>query len=308
MTTALISHPECFLHDMGEGHPEQPARIQAIQKELESSGLDDDLHHFTAPLATIEQLNRVHGEEYINSIFQASPAVGMVSLDPDTWMNPFTLNAALRAAGAAVLAVDLVMSGEVKSVFCNVRPPGHHAERKTAMGFCFFNNIAVGVAHALEYHQLKRVAIVDFDVHHGNGTEDIFQDDDRVLFCSSFQNPFYPFSGAETKNPHIVNIPLSAGSTGEQFREAAKKYWFEKIRQFQPELIFISAGFDAYAEDDMSEIFLVEDDYAWITREIKKIADQVCQGRIVSMLEGGYELKGLGRCAAAHIRELLAAK
>jgi acetoin utilization deacetylase AcuC-like enzyme len=297
MTVALISHPDCLLHDMGEQHPEQPARIQVINDELRNM----DLKHYSAPLVTREQLLRVHDENYIDSIITHSPQTGLISLDPDTWMNPYTLQAAFRAAGAVILSVDLIMANEINAAFCNVRPPGHHAEKDKAMGFCFFNNVAVGVAHALEHYNLKRIAIVDFDVHHGNGTENIFQDDKRVLFCSSFESPFYPFSGTETESSHIINIPLPAGTTGKLFREKVAELWFEKIIQFKPEMIFFSAGFDAYIHDDMSDLQLTENDYAWITDKIKKIADKICQGRIVSVLEGGYDLKGLGRCVAEHI-------
>ena len=217
MTVALITHPDCLLHDMGEAHPEQPARIQVITDELIATGLDLILKKYLAPLVTREQLLRVHDVNYIDSIFHLAPQAGLVALDPDTFMNPYTLKAAQRAAGAAVLGVDLVMSGEVKAAFCNVRPPGHHAEKDKAMGFCFFNNVAVGVAHALDHYKLERVAIVDFDVHHGNGTENIFHNDERVLLCSSFQHPFYPFSGFDTKNDHIMNLPLPAGTTGKVF-------------------------------------------------------------------------------------------
>lgn len=305
MTTALISHPDCLLHDMGEFHVERPLRVLAIQSELARTGLDKELKPYLAPVATVEQLARVHDPAYIEALFRVAPKSGLIALDPDTLMNPHSLQAALRAAGAAILAVDLVMSSEVNSAFCNVRPPGHHAEHDKAMGFCFFNNVAVGVAHALAHHHLQRVAIIDFDVHHGNGTEDIFRHDDRVLFCSSFQSPFYPFSGDDTNSPHIINIPLLAGTDGNMFRKKVEKYWLEKIEAFAPQLIFFSAGFDAYVNDEISEIFLQEEDYAWITEQIKKIADRVCEGRIISMLEGGYDLKGLGCCAAAHIKSFM---
>lgn len=304
MTVAFISHPDCLLHEMGDFHPEQPARIQAIHDALVKSELMNVLKPYSAPLATRAQLIRVHDEKYVNTIFANAPKTGSIALDPDTSMNPHTLQAALRAAGAAILAVDLVMTTKVTSAFCNVRPPGHHAEKDKAMGFCFFNNIAVGVAHALEHYALKRVAIVDFDVHHGNGTEDIFQNDERVLFCSSFQSPFYPYCGVDTNSKHIINIPLPTGTTGEIFREKVKEYWLEKINLFQPEIIFFSAGFDAYIQDELADLQLVEEDYAWVTEQIKEIAVSFCQGRMISMLEGGYHLEGLGRCAVAHVRAL----
>ena len=305
MAIGIISHPDCLLHDMAIHHPEQPARLKAIQDELIRTGLSDILKYYTAPLATQEQLLRVHDEYYVNSVFKASPKKGITPLDSDTWMNPHTLNAALYAAGAGVYAVDLVMSSELSAAFCNIRPPGHHAEKAKAMGFCFFNNVAVAAAHAIEKYDLARVAIIDFDVHHGNGTENIFNHNTKVLYCSSFQSPFYPFSGEHTQSKHIINIPLPAGTTGKIFREKAEQFWFEKLNQFLPEMIFFSAGFDAYIQDPLSDLMLNEQDYAWITENIKKIADNICKGRIVSVLEGGYDLNGLGRCAAAHIKALL---
>jgi acetoin utilization deacetylase AcuC-like enzyme len=305
MTIALISHPDCLLHDISKYHPEQPARLRVIHDELFREGLINSiLKEYSAQLVTREQLLRVHDGKYIDSIFAISPEKGLISLDPDTWMNPYTLQAALRAAGAAILGVDLVMSNEVGQAFCNVRPPGHHAEKAKAMGFCLFNNVAVGVAHALEHHKLNRVAIVDFDVHHGNGTEDIFRDDKRVLYCSSFESPFYPFSGTDTKSKHILNVPLPAGTPSNIFREKVEESWFQKITQFAPEIIFFSAGFDGFIHDEISDLLLTEEDYGWLTRKIKEIADHVCKGRIVSVLEGGYDLNGLGQCVAAHIREL----
>lgn len=305
MTIALISHPDCLLHDMGDWHPEQPARLNVIEDALSRSGLDSVLKKYLAPLATRDQLSRVHNVEYIDRIFQLSPQENLISLDLDTLMNPYSLTAALRAAGATVSGVDLVMVGEVTAAFCNVRPPGHHAERARAMGFCIFNNVAVGVAHALEHHKLKRVAIVDFDVHHGNGTENIFQNDERVLLCSFFQHPFYPFSGAETKSNHIINLPLPAGTTGKIFREKTGEFWLEAIRDFKPEMIFFSAGFDGHMQDPMANTLLNENDYAWLSREVKLIADYACQGRIVSVLEGGYSLEVLGPSVVAHLRALL---
>lgn len=304
MTVALISHPDCLLHEMGYGHPEQPDRLRAIESELIRSGLDAKLKHYEATRATREQLVRVHDAHYVEQIFQLAPTDGVVPLDPDTWMNAHTLNAALRAAGAAVLAVDLVMKQEVNSAFCNIRPPGHHAERRRAMGFCFFNNVAVGVAHALTHHKLKRVAIIDFDVHHGNGTEDIFQNEKRVMLCSSFQHPFYPFWGADTKSHHILNLPLPAGTDGELYRTKVQEHWVPAVRDFKPDMIFFSAGFDGHAEDQLANFMLQVDDYAWITQQFKQIADEMCEGRIVSALEGGYSLNVLGACVAAHINNL----
>ena len=290
---------------MGAGHPEQPARLSAIFDRLIASGLEMIVRQIDAPLATREQLERVHEPHYVQSVFDQAPTEGLIMLDPDTAMGPHTLAAALRAAGAVVHGVDLVMNREFQAVFCAVRPPGHHAERDRAMGFCFFNNVAVGAAHALAAHGLERVAIVDFDVHHGNGTEHIFETEPRVLFCSSFQHPFYPFTGHETDTPHIVNITLPAGSDGARFRDEVERHWLHRLHEFQPQLVLISAGFDGHAEDDMSHVRLREPDYIWITRELKKVADQYASGRIVSTLEGGYNLSALGRSAVAHIDALL---
>jgi acetoin utilization deacetylase AcuC-like enzyme len=227
-----------------------------------------------------------------------------VQLDPDTAMNPYSLEAALRAAGAAVMATDMVMRGEADNAFCNVRPPGHHATRDQSMGFCIFNNVAVGVAHALAQYGLQRVAIVDFDVHHGNGTEAIFHDDPRVMLCSTFQHPFYPYSGADSGNAHIINVPLPAGTDGAGFRAAFMAHCLPALERFAPEMLFISAGFDAHREDDMAMLKLTEADYTWVTQQVKTLAQQYAHGRIVSTLEGGYALSALGRSAAAHIRVL----
>lgn len=305
MPVAFISHPDCLLHDMGQWHPESPARLHAIADQLIASGLDFSLRHFDAPLASRDQLCQVHAATYVDEVFAESPQQGMRMLDMDTAMNPHSLQAALRAAGAGILAVDLIMQDDISAAFCSVRPPGHHAERAHAMGFCIFNNIAVAAAHALAQFQLERVAIVDFDVHHGNGTEDIFQDDPRVLFCSTFQHPFYPYCGAETNKPHIVKVPLAAGSRGEQFRNAIEQHWLPALQTHQPQMIFVSAGFDAHREDDMAGLNLVEDDYAWVTARIHEAATTYCDGRIVSMLEGGYALSALGRSVVAHLNALL---
>lgn len=305
MTIAIISHPDCLRHEPAHDIPEVPDRIRVIEEELIRSKLDRQLIKYSAPLATREQLERAHNKEYIDYVFKSSPEKGFFCLDLDTWMNSFSLNAALRAAGAAVHAVDLILSGKAEKVFCNVRPPGHHAEMSKAMGFCIFNNVAVGVTHALQYHHLKKVAIVDFDVHHGNGTEDIFRNEQNVLFCSSFEYPFYPFTGADTKSNHILNVTLPAGSNGAVFRKKVAESWFDAIMQFKPDMIFFSAGFDAYYQDVMSNLRWDEEDYAWITRKIVTIADDLCQGRVISLLEGGYALPTLGGCVAAHLREFI---
>jgi acetoin utilization deacetylase AcuC-like enzyme len=307
MTTAIISHPDCALHDMGQGHPESPLRLSAIHDQLIASRLDQLLQHHDAPLASREQLERVHDPAYIDSIFSAAPKPGHKAwIDPDTSMNEFTLNAALRAAGAPVLAVDLLMGGKAVNAFCSIRPPGHHAEHNRAMGFCFFNNVAVGVTHALRQHKLDRVAIVDFDVHHGNGTEDIFRDNTQVLFCSTFQHPFYPYSGTEAHAGHIVNVPIPAGTNDADFQKTVTDHWLPKLHEFKPQMVFVSAGFDAHIADELAGLALTEQSYTWVTREIKNIAEQYARGRIVSCLEGGYDLVALGRSVAAHISVLTA--
>lgn len=304
MYTAYITHSDCLKHDMGQQHPECPARLMAIQDQLIASGLMSFLQPFDAPLATFEQLARVHTPEHINAIFAASPQEGTIAIDDDTTMMPFTLTAALRAAGSAVLATELVIEQKVANAFCAIRPPGHHAESGRAMGFSLFNNIAVGVAHAMEHYGLSRVAIADFDVHHGNGTEEIFRNDPRVMLCSTFQHPFYPYHGADSGNDHMINVPLAAGTDGEGFRNAVTQHWLPALERFQPEMLFISAGFDAHREEYMAQLKLVEADYAWVTQQIKDVAEQHAQGRIVSILEGGYELHALGRSVAAHVKVL----
>jgi acetoin utilization deacetylase AcuC-like enzyme len=303
---ALISHAACRLHQMSPGHPEQPARVSAIAEELRARGLHDFLAHYEAPRATDEQIARVHPAAYVEYIRAKAPAAGLEALDPDTAMCPDTLEAALRAAGANVLAVDLVMSGRAGRAFCNVRPPGHHAERSRAMGFCFFNNVAVGAAHALGRHGLERVAILDFDVHLGNGTEDIFRDDGRVLLCSLYQYPLYPDMNPPTVPGHILNCPLPAGSGSEAFRAAVAERWLPALEAFAPQMILISAGFDAHASDPLAELRLTTEDYAWVTDAACAVANRHAGGRIVSTLEGGYDLPALAASAAAHVERLMA--
>ena len=304
MSAAFITHAECLKHDMGAHHPEQPARLTAIEDQLIASGIGQYLTRFDAPLATDEQLARVHPLDYVRAIRDAAPEHGTVHLDPDTAMNPYTLNAALRAAGAAVLGVDLVVSGKFSSSFSSVRPPGHHACTARPMGFCIFNNVAVAARHALDEHGLERVAIVDFDVHHGNGTEDIFEGDERVLMVSTFQHPFYPYSGTENPASNMVNVPLAAGAGSREFREAVREAWVPALNEFRPELILFSAGFDAHAEDDMAMLRLSDLDYGWVTEQMKSVADEHAKGRMVSMLEGGYSLSALGRSVVQHLRVL----
>lgn len=304
LTIAFVSHEDCLLHDMGAHHPESPLRLRAIEKHVEAAGLSDVLLREAAPLATRAQLERVHDAAYIDALERAAPVSGVIYLDSDTAMNCHTLAAARRAAGAAVHGTDLVIGGKAASAFCSVRPPGHHAERDRAMGFCLFNNVAVGAAHALAAHGLKRVAVADFDVHHGNGTEEIFREDARVLMVSTFQHPFYPFSGIEGRSERMVNIPLAAGSAGEQFRSAVEQEWLPALEAFQPEMLYISAGFDAHREDGMAMLGLVEADYAWVTGALLRVARRYAGGRIVSVLEGGYALDTLGRSVVAHLRAM----
>ncbi|MEO1767443.1 histone deacetylase family protein [Thiobacter aerophilum] len=307
MATALITHPACRRHEMGSGHPERPARLSAIADALAAAGLAHRLLKLDAPAAEDEQLLRVHAPAYLRRIIAASPETGLVALDPDTALNPHSLIAARHAAGAVVAAVDGVVRGELTNAFCAVRPPGHHACRERAMGFCIFNNVAVGAAHALTAHGLTRVAIVDFDVHHGNGTEEIFHDDPRVLLASSFQHPFYPFSGAHSGNAHILPMPLPAGTDGRGFRHVWETVGLPALARFAPQLILISAGFDAHRDDPLAGLMLVEADFAWLTREVLAIAAATCAGRVVSTLEGGYDLRALALSAAAHVQELASA-
>lgn len=304
MTIAFISHPECLKHEMGP-HPEQPARLTAIDDRLLACGLEMVLRHYEAPAVSRPLLERAHDTDYIESLYALSPGRGHVQLDPDTAMNPHTLQAALHAAGAAELAVDLVLAGDMKQAFCAVRPPGHHAERNRSMGFCLFNNVAIGAYHALENHGLDRVAILDFDVHHGNGTEHIVQGDERILFCSTFQHPFYPNSGAGETAANVVNTPLPAGTGGEGFRAAVTRDWLPRLAVFAPQLVLVSAGFDAHQADDMAGLNLVDADYAWVTRKLCEQAEASAGGRLVSCLEGGYELHALGRCVEAHLKAML---
>ncbi len=307
MLSAYITHTDCIKHEMGPHHPECPERIGAINDHLLIKGLLDYMQHFDAPLATEAQLERAHSALYVQELAAKSPAEGYAQVDPDTCMNAYTYRAALRSAGAVVLATDLVLGGKAATAFCNVRPPGHHAERAATMGFCFFNNIAVGMRHALDVHGLERVALIDFDVHHGNGSEDIFCDDDRVLMCSIFERGLYPFSGDEPRGPNMINVGLPARCGGDVFRKAVEERWMPALESFRPQMLFISAGFDAHREDDMGNLGFVEADYEWVTKRLMAFANQHCQGRVVSCLEGGYVLSALARSAAAHVKVLIGA-
>lgn len=305
MRTAYITHPDCRNHDTGPGHPENASRLFAIEDQFIASGLDNVLRYIDAPLVSQDQLLRVHPLAYIKAIADAIPESGHARLDPDTVVGPKSLTAAFRAAGAVVKAVDLVLGGEMDSAFCGVRPPGHHAESTRSMGFCMFDNIAVGAAHALEAHGLKKIAIVDFDVHHGNGTEEIFKDEDRILFCSTFEHPFYPFTPLLENTPRRISVPLDATAKGDEFRAAVTEHWLPALEAFEPEMVFVSAGFDAHCDDDMSHVSLTDADFRWVSERIVEAAGKSASGRIVSVLEGGYELKSLARCVESHIRVLM---
>lgn len=305
MTIAYISHRDCYQHDTGEGHPENAKRLSAIEDRLVETGLLDVLRYVEAPEVTESQLLRVHTRPYLEALETNAPTAGFARLDPDTVISPSSLLAARRAAGAVVAATDLVASGEMESAFCSVRPPGHHAESGRAMGFCLYSNIAVGAAHALAAHGLARLAIVDFDVHHGNGTEEIFKDEHRVLFCSSFQHPFYPFTALLDPAENRVNVPLDATAGSAEFRAAVTDHWLPALERFAPEMVFVSAGFDAHRDDDMSNVSLTDADFTWVTERIVEVARKSASGRIVSALEGGYEVNSLARCVESHIRVLM---
>ena len=308
MSTAFYSHPDCHGHDMGPGHPECPQRLDAINDYLLASGLDVAIERREAPLVAASDLAHAHSSGYVAELREVLEEVEsggrMRSLDPDTAVSAGTWRAVQRAAGAAVAATDAVLDGEVENAFCSVRPPGHHATRDETMGFCFFNNVAIAARHALDVRGLERVAIVDFDVHHGNGTEDIIAGDERVLMVSIFQDQLYPFSGGVPKGTNMVNVPVPAYTRGAEVRELIEANWMPRLEAFRPQMIFISAGFDAHREDELGQLGLVEADYEWMTRRIKGVADRHAKGRIVSCLEGGYNLGALARSVAVHLRVL----
>jgi len=301
----LYTHPICLQHDPGPGHAESPLRLRAVLDALDHDRFAA-LDRIEAPRATREQLVRVHDADYVERILASAPAEGHLRLDEDTLMSPASAEAALRAAGAAVAAVDAVMSGDGERAFCAVRPPGHHATRDQAMGFCLFNNIAVAAAHALQAHGLKRVAIADFDVHHGNGTQDIFERDPRVLFISSHQLPLYPGTGQENERGagNIVNAPLSPGDGSYAFRELWDGALLPRLMAFKPQLVLISAGFDAHRDDPLADLRLGSEDYAWITERLIDVARAHAGGKVVSSLEGGYNLAALASSASAHVAAL----
>lgn len=305
MATAYITHQDCCRHEMGSFHPESPERLKAIHAYLKKSGLTDRLTHLQAEPATIRQLERIHPAKYVANLRLSQPRQGLTSIDPDTSLCPHSIRAAELAAGAVIQAVQGVCEETFENAFCAVRPPGHHAERETSMGFCLFNNIAVGVAHAQTEFQLDRVAILDFDVHHGNGTVDIFKDEPSVLVCSSFQHPFYPGRYSDIERRNIVNTPLVSGTGGDQFRQAIERDWLPALAQHKPKMIFVSAGFDAHRDDPLGGLNLLEEDYSWITGLIVDAANSYSKGRLVSVLEGGYELDALARSVGAHLEVLL---
>jgi acetoin utilization deacetylase AcuC-like enzyme len=305
LITAFISHPDCLRHETGIGHPESAARLRAIEDHLIEMQLYDLLRHIQAPEVTREQLLRVHDAGYLEFLDALPVTRELVYLDPDTAVGPHGLAAARRAAGALVTAVDRVMAGEVSNAFCSVRPPGHHARPDRAMGFCIYNNVAVGVAHALEAHGLERVAVLDFDVHHGNGTEEMFKHDPGVMVCSTFQHPFYPNFPFEEDGERIVCVPLAGTAGSAEFRAAVQDKWLPALERFRPRMLFVSAGFDAHREDIMSGLGLVDRDYGWVTEQIVKAAERYAGGRVVSTLEGGYALPALARSVEAHLRVLM---
>jgi acetoin utilization deacetylase AcuC-like enzyme len=308
MLTAYYTHPDCRLHDMGQGHPECPQRLDAIADHLRATGLDIALEMHEAPPVEMAQLERAHSAAYVRELREFMERVEATGqprhIDPDTVVCPATWRAALRAAGAAVAATDAVIDGRSANAFCAVRPPGHHASRDQAMGFCFLNNVAIAARHALDVRGLQRVAIVDFDVHHGNGTEDIIAGDERVLMASFFQHPLYPGNGAVPKGTNMVNVPIPPYTRGMEVREMVEAMWMPRLEAFRPQMVFVSAGFDAHRDDELAQLGLVEADYEWITRRIKDVADRHAGGRIVSCLEGGYSLPALARSVAIHLRVL----
>ncbi len=306
MTTLLFSHPACVAHDPGPYHPESPARLRAVLAALDAPEFEP-LDRREAPRAEIDALARVHERAYIQMVLESVPSSGHLHLDPDTALSPGSGEAALRAAGAVCAAVDAVVAGEGDNAFCAVRPPGHHAEAGRAMGFCLFNNVAVGALHARAVHGLARAAVIDFDVHHGNGTQHMFERDADLFYASTHQWPYYPGTGAreETGVGNIVNVPLAAGAGSAEFRAALTREILPALAAFGPDMVFISAGFDAHADDPLAGLALADEDFAWATREIAALAREACGGRLVSTLEGGYDLAALGRAAAVHVRALM---
>ncbi len=308
MSTQLYTHPVCVEHDTGTYHPERPDRLRAIMKALEDEAFGD-LIRLDAPLADVSQIERVHGSLYVQGIMEAVPESGHHHIDPDTVMSPKSGEAALRAAGGTCAAVDAVLGGEITNAFCALRPPGHHAEPERGMGFCLFNNVAIGALHARDVYGIERVAVVDFDVHHGNGTQAAFEPHADFLYVSSHQSPAYPGTGAQTvrgPNNNILNVELSPGHGSVEFRSAYKNRILPALREWKPQFLMISAGFDAHARDPLAQIELQNDDYVWVTKQLLEVASDCCGNRVVSVLEGGYDLEALATCVALHVVELLA--
>ncbi len=306
MATALITHADCLEHVTPDGHPERVARLEHVLHALQ--GLD--LQRETAPLVDPVHLAYVHPQSHIDAIVAAQPAEGLRQLDADTWMSPGSINAAFRAAGAVVRAVDMVLDKEVGNAFCAIRPPGHHAETSTPMGFCLFGNAAIGAKHALEAHALSRVAVVDFDVHHGNGTQDLLWAEARALTITSQQMPLWPGTGDPSErgaHDNVLNVPLPPRSGGAEMRAAYEAQVFPRLRDFKPELIIISAGFDAHQDDPLAELQWSTGDFRWLTQQLCALAAELCEGRIVSTLEGGYDLSALAESARAHVEDLMEA-
>jgi acetoin utilization deacetylase AcuC-like enzyme len=316
LRTGWFTHADCHLHEMGPGHPECPERLEAIERSIASSGLTDVLHHRQAPLADVDDLTLAHSTYLVGRLQDCSESLlaqeegsrtRYAQIDPDTAMNKSSWSAVLRSVGATLAATDAVMSGDLDNAFCAVRPPGHHATKDQSMGFCLINHVATAARYALERHGLSRVAIVDFDVHHGNGTEDIVAGDDRILMVGFYQHPFYPYGGARSQAPNLVNLPVPAHTRGDVVRQLVETQWMPRLHEHRPELILISAGFDAHREDDLGQMGLLEADYVWMTQRLMEVARLYGKGRIVSSLEGGYNLNALGRSVEAHVRALAGA-
>ena len=301
----FLSHDDCLQHEMGDTHPERPSRLEVLKNAISESPDLSSWRFFQGRLATRTEIMQAHDEHYVDSVFKKNPNKGYISLDPDTSMNRFSLLAAQRSVGSVLEGIDLIMKQNFRRAFCAVRPPGHHAEYNKAMGFCIFNNVAVGARYLLERYDIERIAVLDFDVHHGNGTEDILKDDARILFCSSFQHPFYPFSEVLTDHPRIIHTPLPANSDGKLMRKAISRSWLPALKRFKPEFLFFSAGFDAHRKDAMASLQWNSDDYLWLTQAVIHSVSGVGRDRILSTLEGGYELDSLASSAVAHLKGLM---
>ena len=300
----IYTHPEYLNHHVMDGHPERPERLSHVMNHLSQIGLTQDFELVQPQPIPPERILAAHSQSHVDFLTASKPKDGIVPLDPDTWMSPASLSAAELAAGAVFAGMDTVLNGAQRRVFCAVRPPGHHAERDSAMGFCLLNSVAIAAIAALDHADVERVAILDFDVHHGNGTVDICRNHPQILVCSSFQSPYYPNRLDNLVQPNIVNTPLAAGSSGSTFRAAVERDWLPALEAHQPDIFFVSAGFDAHVDDPLADLRLVEEDYRWVTQFIVAVANQYAQGRVVSTLEGGYDLDALARSVTAHIEAL----